>query len=87
MTLDPRAGERAALGARCRELLQSETFQKAIAELDHEYREALFRTAPAETDKREQMFLEYHGLKRIVGRLQSWEADGVMAQQEIDRAS
>lgn len=81
---DPRAGERAALGSRCRELLQSDTFQKAIAALDAEFREAMFKTRPDESDKRESMFREYHALRQIVGRLQSWEADGVMAQMEIE---
>lgn len=84
---DPNAGARAALGSRCRQLIESETFQQAIAAVDHEFREAMFRTKPEETEKREALYHEYKGLQRVLGRLKSWEQDGVMANRELDQAS
>lgn len=82
---DPRAHERAALGARCRELMQSETFQVAISAVDQDFQRQIMSTRPDQTEKREQLFLEYHALKRIIGKLRNYEADGEMAQVEIDR--
>jgi len=82
--LDPKAGERSALGARCRELAQSPMFTEAVSSLDLEYREAIVRTAPADNERREQLYLEYHGLFRVVSKLKSWEQDGVLAQAELE---
>ncbi len=74
--------ERAALGARCRELLENPVFREAIEAVDAEFREAVFRTAMEEADKREALFREYHALRRVVHRLRNWEQDGVLAEME-----
>ena len=84
MTKDPEAGTRLARGARCRELAQSPMFMDAVEALDAEYRTAMFQTLPEARDLREQLFLEYHALRRVIKRLKAWEQDGVLAQAEMD---
>lgn len=85
MPTDPRAGERAAFGARCRELVNSDLFQQVLSSLNQEYERAILSSRPQDSEKREWLMLEYHALKRIVGRLQDWKSDGDLAQAEMDR--
>ena len=82
---DPKAGSRAALGSRCRELMQSPVFQEAMTAVNAEFERAILSSKPAEAESREELFKEYHALKRVVSRLSKWEQDGVMAQMEIER--
>ena len=56
MSKDPHAGERAALGSRCRELIDSPAFIEAVAAIDAQYQQQTFRTALAARDEREEMF-------------------------------
>ena len=84
MTTDPKAGERMALGARCRELAQSPAFIEAVEAIDGDYRSAMFKTAVEAKDTREMLYLEYNGFRRIIARLKSWERDGILAQAELD---
>jgi len=85
MTTDPHIGERMARGARVRELSQSAMFQEAVKEVDGFYREALFKTTLEASAKREELFMEYHALKRVLVRLNSWQQDGEVAQAEMAR--
>ena len=84
MSKDPHAGERAALGSRCRELIDSPAFIEAVAAIDAQYQQQTFRTAFAARDEREEMFREYHAFRRLIQRLNKWETDGVMAQTELE---
>ena len=82
---DPKAGERAALGSRCRELLKSPTFMEAMTAVNDDYERAILSSAPNATEVREQIYREYCAFKRITQRLKSWEQDGVLAQEELER--
>jgi len=84
LTTDPKAGERMALGARCRELLQSPAFMESVEAIDADFRSTMFKTAVEAKDTREMLYLEYSGFRRIIARLKSWERDGVLAQAELD---
>lgn len=78
------AHQRAALGGRARELLNSSAFNEAVEAVDAYYRDSMFRTGPHEGETREQIFMEYNGLRRVIKQLQSWESDGEMASMELD---
>lgn len=84
MATDPEAHKRAARGARSRELLDSDTFQGAVGDLNAELERSILTSRPHDTEARERQFLEYHALKRVVSRLHQWVEDGNLAQREID---
>lgn len=81
--LDPKAHDRQARGARAREFLDSPTFQDAVTAVDGWYREAMFATKPEDGEKREALFMEYNGFRRVLKRLTDWDFDGEMATREL----
>ena len=64
--------------------MKSEVFTEALTAVNNEFERAILGSKPIEADKREQLFMEYTALKRVVQRLRNWESDGAMAQLEID---
>ena len=84
MTLDPKAGERQARGARARELMNSPMFGEVIEAVEKEYRDAMFATRMEDGEKREALYAEYNGFRRLLKRLVDWENDGEMASLELE---
>lgn len=67
-------------------LLNNETFRDACAQVEASYTQSIMRTAVADTEKRETLFAEYAGFRRVVAELARWRDDGDIAAAEIRRA-
>ena len=78
--------DRILQGQAAERLLLDETFGDACRATDAWYREAVFKTKPGEADKREELFAEYSGFRRVLERLHAWKADGLKAADEAGRA-
>lgn len=77
--------QEAARGDRARTLLDSAAFKEAKDAVEDYYRKSIFETAPADAEKREALFMEYHAFRRVVKRLLDWEQSGQLAQATLDR--
>lgn len=71
-----------ARGERAEALLKSETFQAAILALEADMQRAVMATGIKDTEKREELFAEYHGLKRVVVKLRAWAAEAAIARKD-----
>ena len=67
---------------RAHNLLQDGVFVEAAAALDKELQEAIVKTKPDQAELRETLYHEYHGLKRVISKLNAWVSDGQMAENE-----
>lgn len=77
--------ERIERGQRAAFLLRQEAFKAAAEMIDQHMRDAVFRTALSETEKREALFAEYSGFRRVVALLKGWVDDGELAAAEEAR--
>jgi hypothetical protein len=73
-------------GQAAERLLIDETFGDACRALDGWYRDAVFKTALADAPKREELFAEYSGFRRVLERLHAWKSDGLKAADEVGRS-
>jgi hypothetical protein len=64
--------------------MQSEVFKEALGGVNEAYERAILESAPHDGKRRDELFMEYHALKRVVARLRKWEADGELAKREIE---
>lgn len=78
--------ERIRLGQAAERLLVDETFGDACRVADAWYRDAVFRTRGDEAEKRETLYAEYSGFRRVLERLHAWKADGLKAADEAGRS-
>jgi hypothetical protein len=73
-------------GQAAERLLVDETFGDACRATDAWYRDAVFRTKAEEADKREGLYAEYSGFRRVLERLHAWKSDGMKAADEVGRS-
>ena len=73
--------QRIARGRRARALLASEDISAALLEIGDDLKTAIVSSAPDRADLREQAYAEYHGLKRLVVKLQAWAGDAAMLEK------
>ncbi len=81
MTLE----ERMERGRRAAQLLADEMFTATGLDVSAAIKDDLFRTKPEEGDKREALYAEYRGFRRVLERLSTWKSDGQMATAEAER--
>lgn len=78
--------ERLRLGQAADRLLTDETFGDACRVVDGWYRDQVFRTKPTEAEKREELYAEYSGFRRVLERLSTWRSDAMKVADEIERS-
>ncbi len=77
--------ERIERGQRAARLLANEMFTATGLEVSVAIKDDLFRTKAEEADKREALYAEYRGFRRVLERLSAWKSDGQMAAAEAER--
>jgi hypothetical protein len=76
-----------ARGGRVRALRETEAFQEAVAAVDADLTAAILATKIEDVAKREALFAEFKGFRRVVAKLRDWDGQGEVAAAEIERSS
>lgn len=73
--------ERVARGRMAKALI--ETHGGALLGIDTEIAREMLATDPGDTEKRDMVYHEYHGFKRMIAKLKLWVQDGELAEAAI----
>jgi hypothetical protein len=79
--------DRIRRGQAAERLLIDEMFATAALAVAMTIKDEMFRTDPADSERREQLYAEYKGFQRVQERLAGWRADGQMAAAEVEKGA
>lgn len=70
-------------GVRAREILEDETFKKAVDLLKQTYLDEIIKTTIKEDEARKYLWMSYHTLDKVVANLQQVMTTGELAKEQI----